>query len=68
MSDARWGGIARANFWRTQDFANLKRARMAHFVLNQRNWPESYLRECMADLSDQLLAKQRKRTRVSKPK
>jgi hypothetical protein len=52
MSDSAWAGKARANFWATQDWANLKRATEARYTLRRRHWPEEpYLHECMADLS-----------------
>jgi hypothetical protein len=65
MSDSQWGGIARANFWATQDWANLKRASYAHWVLKQRHWPEEpYLHECLADLPS--LQPRRRRTKQRK--
>jgi hypothetical protein len=47
-------------FWRTQDFANLERARYSHWVMKQRHWPESHLVECLADLRS---SPRRRRTR-----
>jgi hypothetical protein len=55
------GGQARASFWATLDHVNLGRARNARWVLGKRHWPEHYLVECLADLSDQLPAQRRKR-------
>ena len=53
----------RAGFWESQDFANLERARNARWVLSQRHWPESYLPECLADLSAELPAQRRTKRR-----
>ena len=49
------GGELRAAFWRSEDFANLKRARYVHWVMHRRHWPDGpYLKDCMADLSAEL--------------
>jgi len=44
------GGIARARFWRTQNFANLKRARNVHWTYRRRWWPEAAVGGWMVDL------------------
>jgi hypothetical protein len=63
-SRSAWGGLARAAFWYTQNFANLDRATFTHWTMRQRHWPEEpYLHECLADLRDQLRAKRRKTRR-----
>jgi hypothetical protein len=60
-------GRHRARFWRSKDFANLKRARYAHWVLRQRHWPDgAYLQDCMADLSAELVPPKRPRTKRRK--
>jgi hypothetical protein len=56
---AWYGGQARARFWATQDWANLKRATEAHWTLRQRHWTEPYLQECLADLSATLPRRRR---------
>jgi hypothetical protein len=57
-------------FWRTQGWTNLKRGTIARWTMRQRHWPESYLTEFMADLSDQQTTATptatRTRTRVRK--
>jgi hypothetical protein len=58
------GGIARANFWESQDWANLERARFTRYTMRQRHWPEEpYLHECLADLSGELWRHRRKQRR-----
>jgi hypothetical protein len=58
----RYGGIQRARYWATQDWANLQRATFTHHIMNRRHWPEEpYLHECLADLSNQLPAKRTRR-------
>ena len=77
-TDMKWtieeciaGGELRAAFWRSQDWANLERARYAHWVLRRRHWPEEpYLHEFMADLSPDARAPRvarRKRPRQNLP-
>ena len=55
------GGQARANFWRTEKWTNLERARYTHWVLRQRHWTEAYLPEVLADLASSLPAQRRQR-------
>jgi hypothetical protein len=47
---ARLRGWLRAAFWRTEGFANLKRARDVHWRFHRRHWPEACLSGWMADL------------------
>ena len=61
------GGQARAHYWESQDWANLKRATQAHWTMRRRHWPEEpYLHECLADLSATLPVKRRKRRKFTK--
>jgi len=48
----RRGGQARARYWESQGWANLDRATFTHWIMRRRHWPEEYLHECLADLSD----------------
>jgi hypothetical protein len=62
----------RARFWRTQGWTNLKRGTIARWTMMRRHWPESYLPEFTADLSDHQYtatpAATRPRARVRKSK
>jgi hypothetical protein len=60
----RWRSINRARYWRKTNWANLKRATLVRWTLEQRAWPQSYLHECMADLSGELSTA----TKTHKPK
>lgn len=61
--ESQRGGIARARFWSTQAWTNLQRGEIARWIYSARHWPESYLTDYLADLSDHTKQTHKRRKR-----